>query len=234
MLSPAIIYLYCCLVASLSHNHYLTPSLEKTSLLHQVYTRDWDSSTTDSQTAPQTTSRHALKMLNYDWIYIGEVKEGTDDTPHGIGIKVDSGGYIREGYWKDGKRHGRVRRIWVSILYWRVTLWWRKSRTETLSMKEGIVIIMVREHTTQKMETSIQAYGMEEKGKEKLATRTERSIRDTGSGNIIVVLRGMDKELYTLQMDKYSTKASGRRTSIKARSNTKLFTFVHQLCSILF
>ena len=25
---------------------------------------------------------------NYDWIYIGEVKEGTDHIPHGIGIKV--------------------------------------------------------------------------------------------------------------------------------------------------
>ena len=23
-----------------------------------------------------------------EWIYIGEVKEGTDDIPHGIGIKV--------------------------------------------------------------------------------------------------------------------------------------------------
>ena len=27
-----------------------------------------------------------------DWIYIGEVKEGTDNTPHGIGIKVYSDG----------------------------------------------------------------------------------------------------------------------------------------------
>ena len=25
---------------------------------------------------------------DYNWIYVGEVKEGTDDIPHGIGIKV--------------------------------------------------------------------------------------------------------------------------------------------------
>ena len=29
---------------------------------------------------------------NYEWIYIGEVKEGTDHIPHGIGIKVLSNG----------------------------------------------------------------------------------------------------------------------------------------------
>ena len=33
------------------------------------------------------------KYKNNDWIYIGEMKEGTDDIPHGIGIKVwDHGG----------------------------------------------------------------------------------------------------------------------------------------------
>ena len=61
---------------------------------------------------------------------------------------------------------------------------------------------------TQKMETSIQAYGLiVMKDKEKLTTRTERSMRD--NGNIIVVSRDMELELYTLQTDKYSTKASG-------------------------
>ena len=39
------------------------------------------------------------------------MKEGTDDTPHGIGIKVTYGGSIHEGYWKDGKLNGRGRRI---------------------------------------------------------------------------------------------------------------------------
>ena len=40
------------------------------------------------------------------------MKEGTDDQRHGIGIKVDCVGLIEEGYWKDGKLHGRGRRIW--------------------------------------------------------------------------------------------------------------------------
>ena len=41
------------------------------------------------------------------------MKEGTDDTPHGIGIKVyGSFGNIQEGYWKDGELHDRGRYIW--------------------------------------------------------------------------------------------------------------------------
>ena len=63
MLSSYIIWLHCSPAAQHKHNHYLTPSLEKTSLSHQVYTRDWDSSTTDNQTAPQATSRHALVKI---------------------------------------------------------------------------------------------------------------------------------------------------------------------------
>ena len=39
------------------------------------------------------------------------MKEGTDDTKHGIGILVDRDGSITEGYWKDGKLHGRGRYI---------------------------------------------------------------------------------------------------------------------------
>ena len=36
-----------------------------------------------------------------DWIYIGEVKEeGTDDTPHGIGIKVNKYGDTQQLYNK--------------------------------------------------------------------------------------------------------------------------------------
>ena len=53
-----------------------------------------------------------------DWIYIGEVKEGTDDTKHGIGIQVWSDGGIREGYWKDGILHGRGRRIDIDGSYY--------------------------------------------------------------------------------------------------------------------
>ena len=30
------------------------------------------------------------------WFYIGEVKEGTDDTPHGIGIKVYNDGSTQQ------------------------------------------------------------------------------------------------------------------------------------------
>ena len=46
------------------------------------------------------------------------MKEGTDDTPHGIGIRVLSGGYIEEGYWKDGKLHGRGRYIYTTGNYY--------------------------------------------------------------------------------------------------------------------
>ena len=45
--------------STFAHNQ-LTLSLDPSSLLHQVYTRDWDSSTTDNQTAPHTTSLHAF------------------------------------------------------------------------------------------------------------------------------------------------------------------------------
>ena len=54
--------------------------------------------------------------------------------------------------------------------------------TET-GMKEGgrVIVITDREHNTQRMETSIQANRMViTKGKEKLTTRTELNIRDTG------------------------------------------------------
>ena len=39
------------------------------------------------------------------------MEEGTDDTSHGIGIKVWDEGDIEEGYWKDGQQHGRGRRM---------------------------------------------------------------------------------------------------------------------------
>ena len=45
------------------------------------------------------------------------MKEGTDNTPHGIGIRVYYGD-IFEGYWKDGKLHGRGRRIWGNGNYY--------------------------------------------------------------------------------------------------------------------
>ena len=51
---------------------------------------------------------------------------------------------------------------------------------------------MDREHTTQKMETSIQANGMIGKDKEKLNTMTERSIQDTGMVVIAIISKDMD------------------------------------------
>ena len=64
MPSSYIICLHCSPAAQHKHNHHhLTPSLESGSLHHQVYTIDWDSSTTDNQAAPQTTSRHALNIM---------------------------------------------------------------------------------------------------------------------------------------------------------------------------
>ena len=44
---------------------------------------------------PNCTTDHIKTCISEkkynEWIYIGEVKEGTDDTPHGIGIRVYSG-----------------------------------------------------------------------------------------------------------------------------------------------
>ena len=39
---------------------------------------------------PSCTTDHIKTCIEKDnkWIYIGEVKEGTHDTPHGIGIQV--------------------------------------------------------------------------------------------------------------------------------------------------
>ena len=61
---------------------------------------------------PQCTadSIHICVQDN-SWVYIGEVKEGTDDTPHGIGTKVRRSGVLREGFWKDGKLNGTGRFI---------------------------------------------------------------------------------------------------------------------------
>ena len=101
------------------------------------------------------------------------------------------------------------------------------------------LLIIVRLLKYETMDT-IQAYGMIGKDMEKLTTQTELSMdrehttNHEGQGEInykdgtkykgywdgkMVVLRDMDKELYTLQMDKYSTKASGTKTSIKAKIN---------------
>ena len=45
---------------------------------------------------PSCTTDHIKTCIHKEeynnWIYIGEVKEGTDDTPHGIGIRVNSWG----------------------------------------------------------------------------------------------------------------------------------------------
>ena len=47
---------------------------------------------------PNCTTDHIKTCIGeYNrWIYIGEVKEGTDDTPHGIGIRVDREGYTQQ------------------------------------------------------------------------------------------------------------------------------------------
>ena len=72
---------------------------------------------------PSCTTYYVYTCIHKDkydeWIYIGEVKEGTDDTPHGIGIQVIwSSGDIREGYWKDGELDGRGRVIFNSGNYY--------------------------------------------------------------------------------------------------------------------
>ena len=45
-------------------------------------------------------------------LYIGEVKEGTDTTKHGIGIEIWGTGRFIEGHWEDGTLHGRARVIY--------------------------------------------------------------------------------------------------------------------------
>ena len=50
---------------------------------------------------PNCTTDHIKTFIHKDkygddWIYIGEVKEGTDDTPHGIGIRVCKYGYTQQ------------------------------------------------------------------------------------------------------------------------------------------
>ena len=63
---------------------------------------------------------------------------------------------------------------------------------EEIKLQLNNVNVFKNEHTTQRMETSIQANGMViTKGKEKLTTRTELNIRDTGIEKM-VVLRDMD------------------------------------------
>ena len=63
---------------------------------------------------------------------------------------------------------------------------------EEIKLQLNNVNVFKNEYTTQRMETSIQANGMViTKGKEKLTTRTELNIRDTGIEKM-VVLRDMD------------------------------------------
>ena len=58
---------------------------------------------------------------------------------------------------------------------------------------------------------------------EKLSTNMEADILDTGLGSlaIMLILRDMDLELYTLKKDKCSIKAGGKVTDLWGRSNTK-------------
>ena len=68
---------------------------------------------------PTCTTDHIYTCIHkdYDWIYIGEVKVGTDDTPDGIGILVKWDESILEGYWEDGQLHGRGRYIYDGGYY---------------------------------------------------------------------------------------------------------------------
>ena len=77
---------------SLLHSTPLSHSLfrERFTRLSEIYKRlgqfDYDQPnyTTDHiKTCIRNDDRH------YNWIYIGEVKEGTGNTPHGIGIRVE-------------------------------------------------------------------------------------------------------------------------------------------------
>ena len=66
-------------------------------LSHSLF-RDWFTETSDvykrlgqfDYGQPNCTTDHIKTCIDkkYNWIYIGEVKEGTDDTRHGIGIQV--------------------------------------------------------------------------------------------------------------------------------------------------
>ena len=92
MPSPAIIYLYCCLVASLSqpplsHSLFRKGFTESSGVYKRLGQFDYGQ--------PSCTTDHIKTWIRKDnyWIYIGEVKEeGTDDTPHGIGIRVNKYG----------------------------------------------------------------------------------------------------------------------------------------------
>ena len=47
---------------------------------------------------PHCTTHHISTCIHKDnyWIYIGEVKEGTDDIPHGLGIQVNNSGNTQQ------------------------------------------------------------------------------------------------------------------------------------------
>ena len=84
------------------------------------------------------------------------------------------------------------------------------------------------------IETNIMENGMvTEEGVEKLSTKTELSIKENGIGVRVMMVNmntgNMDKELYTMQTDMYSTKVCGTKTSMKAIRNTKLLKILHKL-----
>jgi len=49
--------------------------------------------------------------IGYDYVYVGEMKEGTTNIPHGRGIQVYSDGLIRQGTYVNKKLHGIGRRV---------------------------------------------------------------------------------------------------------------------------
>ena len=118
------------------------------------------------------------------------MKEGTDHTPHGIGIKVWWSGDIREGYWNYGRQHGRVRAIWndgdcysgeykEGLYHGEGTLYYKDGDRYEGGWKDGNEYGQGTYYTTDGHKYTGRM-GWITKGTEKLSTRTERSIRDTG------------------------------------------------------
>ena len=92
------------LYLTLVHLHTFTQS----SLSHSLFRENFTKSSSVhkrleelSYDQPHCTTDHIRICFGKDeygdrWIYIGEVKEGTDDVPHGIGIQVYSYGYTQQ------------------------------------------------------------------------------------------------------------------------------------------
>lgn len=54
----------------------------------------------------------SIHLIYFRYLFHGEVKEGTENTKHGVGIELTTTGRFTEGHWEDGKLHGRCRTIY--------------------------------------------------------------------------------------------------------------------------